>query len=149
MGGRSSRNSSSFMFIGIRNDFLNATLCSSSVNEFNVQLLEWGVFFFPGHVQWFVAAACTAAVFMVSLNALRCCPKGCVCSQETAAVLLEADRFEPSWHSEVWDERFMPSAHSRLHHAAQHCSFPEILFSLKPCLKMHFHVKLTVYGVKS
>lgn len=35
------------MFIGIRNDFLNATLCSSSVNEFNVQLLEWGVFF-PG-----------------------------------------------------------------------------------------------------
>lgn len=48
--GRSSNDSSSFMFNGIRNDFLNATLCArpyckSSVNEFNVQLLARDVHF--------------------------------------------------------------------------------------------------------
>lgn len=127
------------MFIGIRNDFLNATLCSSSVNEFNVQLLEWGVFFFPGHVQWFVAAVCVAAVFMVSPIALRCRPKGCLCSEETTAssargwqiwaiVALWAGRWE------IYTRQHILS----LHHAALHFSFPEILFSLKTCLKCIF-----------
>lgn len=46
----SSNDSPSFMFNGIRNDFLNATQCAlpyckNSVNEFNVQLLAWDVHF--------------------------------------------------------------------------------------------------------
>lgn len=104
---------------------------SASVNEFNVQLLEWGVRS-SGHVQWFVAAASITAAFAASLNVLCCCWER---SWRKSPVLLQADRSEPSWHSEVWHQRLIQSAHSRLHHAAQPFSFPETLFSLKTCLK--------------
>lgn len=97
-------------------------MCSGSVNEFNVQLLEWGVHF-SGHVQWLVAAVSITAEW--ATENLQLCSRLTELSHRGILVR---------------DERFIQSAHSPPLHAAQPFSFPEMLFSLKTCLKGFFNI---------
>ena len=90
--GRSSNDSSSFMFGGIRNDFLNGALyallyCKKSVNEFNVQLLARRVHFSSliKKLKWFIAAVGVWAVLscgrlIMILVALICVITNCIYS---------------------------------------------------------------------
>lgn len=161
--GRSSSDSSVFMLNGIRNDFLNATLCAlpyckNSVNEFNVQLLAGDVHFSSladqhvgviysssGSLAWFVmfpscASSASHTLFTFFLNALCCWRNFCISVATWRHVICRAPdcwltECEPSWHlrSEMRD---LCSQHIPcFYDTTQHLPSKEVFFLLKLVLK--------------
>lgn len=73
--GRSSRNSSSFMFIGIRNDFLNATMRSAAAPLMSRMCSCWNGVHFGGHVQWMSHVAAETLHLQLEDSLLRFCSR--------------------------------------------------------------------------